>query len=142
MNILFRYAALLAVGCVIPMTALSGNALPGTYEGKIKEVSGYPGQAGEACVVRIGTASDYGGSTTFSISDVDTILFENVHVDKQLDYKKDVVKLVSPGSATGDTEIVVMRMGSDGLPTYLKLIRRNDRTLRMKSIDCDALTRK
>lgn len=142
MKSLFRFAALTAAGCSVSIMALAGNNLPGTYEGKIKEVTGYPGQAGDPCVVKIGTADNYGGSTTFSINGVEPILFENIHIDKQLDNQKKAIKLHSPGSPTKDVEVVFMRMGENSLPTYIKMFRKNSLLHQEKSIDCDGLTRK
>ena len=142
MTSLFRFAAILAVGYSVSIMALAANDLPGTYEGTIKEVTGYPGQAGDPCVVTIGTADAYGGSTTFSINGVNPILFENIHIDKQLDNQKKAIKLVSPGSPTKDVEVVFMRMGDNSLPTYVKMLRKNSLMHQVKSIDCDGLTRK
>ena len=113
MTILFRFASLFAVGCALSMPALASNTLPGTY------------------------LDPPGGNMS-----IKPILFENVHVDKQLDNQKDRIKLVSPGSPTRDIEIVFMRMGDNALPVYLKMVRKNDTIHTIKSIDCDELTRK
>jgi hypothetical protein len=136
----FWFATILGMS----LSALAGNNLPGYYEGKIREVNGYPGQAGEPCIVKIETRADYGGSTAFSVNDVDQFLFETTTVNKVAQSERRVIRLVSPPRAQGgDIEIVVMKLGENRWPVYLKMLRKNDyqHTLE-KSIDCEGLVRR
>jgi hypothetical protein len=141
MKPLTRFAPILSFGFCLSLPALAADSLVGEYEGKIKEVDGYAGQAGDACVVKIGTAADYGGSTTFGVNDVDTILFEDRHVDKLLDSERKVIKLITPGGPGKDVQIVIMKLGEDRAPTYLKMVRKKPVQHTHKFIDCDGLVK-
>jgi len=132
------------IGISIPCLSLASNSLPGHYEGNIKEISGYPGQPGGRCEVIIGNAADYGGSTTFSINNVDQFLVENTKVDKPLGYGKKAIKLVIPPQTQGgDIDIIFIRVGKDRLPVSLKMLRKNDYLhTQEKLITCGNLVRK
>jgi hypothetical protein len=133
---------LFVLGLTLSLQATAANNLIGQYNGKIKEVSGYPGSAGDTCTVTIGTASNYGGSTSFSINGIEPILFENRQIDKDIDSGKKLIKLMTGGSVYKDKEVVVVKLGDDGTPTYVKTMRMSNSTHTKKSIDCDGLVKK
>jgi len=140
----YWFAALVLVGNAACLPALAGNRLPGLYQGTIEEVSGYPGRAGEDCVVRIAAAAKYGGSTSFSVNDLDRFLFEDAKVDKLLESGQKGIKLLSPPQAQGgDIEIVVMTLDDERWPLTVKMLRKNDYAHKQeKSIVCEGLVRK
>jgi hypothetical protein len=133
---------MLIAGLSMAFPAVAATNLPGEYEGKIKEVEDYSGKVGETCVVKIGSSDRYGGSTSFSVNDVDTMLFENKNVDAALASGDQQIKLHTPGRQLAGSETVNLKLRPDGTVQYLKLMRYTKALNTRKTIACGDLTRK
>ena len=136
-----RYWAL-AMGLTLAFPACAYENLVGEYTGKLSSVDAYKGNANDPCTVMVGTSDMYGGALTFEIPNFDKILVETRNVEKELQKKPDTVKFLAPGSSGKPIEIVVMKLGGDGIMQSLMLKRIWKQQHQEKSVTCGDLSKK
>lgn len=138
-----RYLALI-LGSTLAFQACAYEGLIGEYTGKLSSVEGYSGNAGDPCVVMVGKSDLYGGSLVFEIPGFERLLMETRNVENALKRKSKTVKIHASGGGSFDkpAEVVVMKLGSDGIMQSLMLKRIWTNQHREKSVMCGDLTRK
>lgn len=129
----------LFLGSTLAFQACASENLVGEYTGKLSSVEGYSGNVGDPCAVMVGTSDMYGGSLIFEIPDFDKIMMETRHVEEAIKKNPDAVKLVTAGSSGKPIEIVVMKVGGDGVMQSLTLKRIWKQQHQEKSVACGDL---
>ena len=132
----------LVLGSTLAFQVWAHESLVGEYTGKLSSVEGYSGNVDDPCAVTVGTSDMHGGSLVFEIRNVDKLMMETRKVEEALKQKSDTVKLVTPGSSSKPIEIVVMKLGGDGVMQSLKLARIWKQQHQEKSVMCGGLLKK
>jgi hypothetical protein len=142
MKILRNALIVLLFSSTTAIAAPASENLVGEYTGKLSSVEGYSSNVGEPCAVMVGTSDMYGGSLIFEIPNFDKLMMETRHVEEELKRKPDTVKLLTPGSSSKPIEIVVMKLGGDGIMQSLMLKRIWKQQHQEKSVTCGDLLKK
>jgi hypothetical protein len=137
-----RWLALF-LGASLAFQAWAYENLLGEYTGKLSSVEGYRGNDGDPCAVTVGKSDLYGGALIFEIRNVEKILMETRNVEEALKRKSDTVRVFTPGSsATQPAEVVLMKLGGDGIMRRLVLKRIWKQQHQEKSVTCGDLLKK
>lgn len=135
------FLLVLSLGTTFAAQACAYESLIGEYTGKLESVEGYTGNAGDPCTVTVAASNMYGGSVSFEIRNMEKLFIEVRAVQNALSQATGVVKIHSPGGTGKPAEIVVMKVGSDGALSSLKLMRRWGGQHQQKSAACSGLSR-
>jgi hypothetical protein len=137
-----RWLALF-LGASLACQAWAYENLLGEYTGKLGNVEGYSFHAGDPCTAMVGTSDLYGGSLIFEIHNVEKILMETRNVEEALKRKSDTVRVFTPGSsASQPSEVVLMKLGRDGIMRGLVLKRIWKQQHQEESVTCGDLRKK
>ena len=142
LDVLLKYFAPIVFGSFIAANAWAFENLLGDYEGKIKNLAGYSGQANDACRVTVARSDLYGGAVSFEIHGAEKLLVEESRVAK--DYQPGIPEIswVTPGSSPRQPgEVVSATFRDNGSMKSLKLLIKHSALHQVKHILCGELKR-